>query len=130
MARAQLERLLQAWHGPAWASQRTPPTLVPSSWVARTPSGGRPAGAPLHSPVGEGNACGRGARCATQAALVSEAVLAARVARTVAEDALEGRNRCSQCLAHSLRPQLRVRRRRKHRLRRTRSTSPRRTARW
>ena len=82
MARAQLERLLQAWHGPAWASQRSPPALVPSSWVVRTPSGGRPAGGPAHSPVGEGNACGRGVRRASQAALVWEAVLAARAART------------------------------------------------
>ena len=82
MARAQLERLLQAWHGPASASQGSPPALVPSSWGVRTPLAGRPAQDPVHSPVGEGNVCGPGARRASQAALVWVAELAARAART------------------------------------------------
>ena len=82
MARAQLERLLQALYGLAWASQRSPPALVPSSLVVRTPSVGRPAGAPARNPAGEGNACGRGVRRASQAALVWEVVpAAARLAR-------------------------------------------------
>jgi hypothetical protein len=83
VVRAQLERLMQAWRGPAWASQRSPPALVPSSWVVRTLLGGHPAGAPAHSPVGEGTVCGPGARRASQAALVWEADLAARAARRV-----------------------------------------------
>jgi len=82
VARAQLERLLQAWHGPASASQGSPPALVPSSWGVRTPLAGRPAQDPVHSPVGEGNVCGPGARRASQAALVWAAELAARAART------------------------------------------------
>ena len=83
MVRAQLERLMQVSRGPASASQRSPPALVPSSWVVRTQLDGRPAGAPAHSPVGEGNVCGPGARRASQAALVWEAELAARAARRV-----------------------------------------------
>ena len=74
---------MQVSRGPASASQRSPPALVPSSWVVRTQLDGRPAGAPAHSPVGEGNVCGPGARRASQAALVWEAELAARAARTV-----------------------------------------------
>ena len=122
-ARAKLERPQQVWDGPAWALQRSPPALVPSSWVAQKPLGGRPARGPAHSLVGEGNACGRCVRRASQALLVWEAVLAARaraaratttrataamvltaVAAAAAaaerkkeEEALEGRNRCSRC---------------------------------
>jgi len=51
--------------------------------VVRTLLGGHPAGAPAHSPVGEGTVCGPGARRASQAALVWEADLAARAARRV-----------------------------------------------
>ena len=82
MARAQLERLLQAWCGPAWASQRIPPALAPSSWAVRTPSGCRPAGAPAHSPVGEGIACALGVRRASQAALALEGVRETAAKRT------------------------------------------------
>jgi len=124
-AREQLERPQRVWDGPAWASQRSTPALVPSSWVVRTLSGGRPAQDPVHSPVGEGTACGPDARRASQAVLAWEAVLAARaraaratttrataamvltaVAAAAAaaaaerkkeEWALEGRNRCSRC---------------------------------
>ena len=82
MARAQLERLLQAWYGPAWASQRSPPALAPSSSAVRTPSGCRPAGAPAHSPVGEGIACALGVRRASQAALALEGVRETAAKRT------------------------------------------------
>ena len=88
MARAQLELLVQAWHVPAWASQRSPPALVPSSWVVQTPLVCRPARGPAHSLVGEGNACGRCVRRASQAALVWEAVLGAGATTTSAMAAM------------------------------------------
>ena len=75
---------MHASRGPALASQCSPPALVLSSWVVRTQLGSHPAGAPAHSPVGEGNVCGPGARRTSQAALVWEAELAASSARTMA----------------------------------------------
>ena len=87
-ARAKLERPQQVWDGPAWALQRSPPALVPSSWVAQKPLGGRPARGPAHSLVGEGNACGRCVRRASQAALVWEAVLGAGATTTRAMAAM------------------------------------------